>query len=31
MYLNGARVNGTAAITGTRSLPCAVLVAPKGD
>lgn len=31
MYLNGERVNGTAAITGTRSLPCAVLVAPKGD
>ena len=29
MYLNGERVNGTAAITGTRSLPCAVLVAPK--
>lgn len=29
MYLNGERVNGTVAITGTRRLPCAVLVAPK--
>ena len=26
MYYNGERVNGIAAITGTRSLPCAILI-----